>query len=73
MILADLKDYLRQNRRAALRDMALRFDVDPDAVRGMLDKWMQKGKVRKLPAGTACDNGCCKCDPMATEIYEWRD
>ncbi len=70
MILSELRDYLKTNGRAALLDMAHRFDTDPDALRGMLDKWVAKGRVVKLPQGTEC-GGCCKCDPATTEIYEW--
>jgi putative ferrous iron transport protein C len=73
MILSEIRDYLKQHRRAALRDMALRFDTDPDALRGMLAKWVSKGRIARLPGGTACGGGCCKCDPDTTEIYEWRD
>jgi hypothetical protein len=71
MILSELRDYLKANRRAALIDMAHRFDTDPEALRGMLEKWVTKGRVVKLPQGTACSGGCCKCDPATTEIYEW--
>ena len=70
MILSELRDYLKTHRRAALQDMALRFGTDPRALRGMLDKWIAKGRVEKLPSGTPCD-GCAHCDPSATEIYEW--
>lgn len=72
MILSDLRNYLQKQRRAALADMAARFDADPDALRGMLAKWIAKGRVAKLPAGTACGHSCCHCDPNTTEIYEWR-
>ena len=71
MILSEIRDYLRTHRRAALSDMVLRFDADPDALRGMLEKWIAKGRVVKLPAGTPCGGGCCRCDPTRTEIYEW--
>ncbi len=73
MILSEIRDYLRLNRRAALIDMAHRFDANPDALRGMLQKWIAKGQVEKLPAGTECGGGCNKCDPMSTEIYQWVD
>jgi hypothetical protein len=71
MILSDLRDYLRAQRRVALADLVNHFGVDADALRGMLGKWMAKGKLRKLSAGTACGAGCCKCDPALTELYEW--
>jgi len=71
MILSELRDYLKEHKRAALQGMAHRFDTEPDALRGMLDKWVAKGRVIKMPQGTACDSGCCKCDAVNVEIYEW--
>jgi hypothetical protein len=73
MILADIKTYLMKRGRAPLSDIALHLGSDPDAVRGMLDRWMRKGKVRKLLANTSCGNRCNACDPAANEIYEWSD
>lgn len=72
MILSELRDYLQVHRRAALVDMAQRFDTDPDALRGMLAIWVAKGRVERLPQGTLCGSGCCKCDPASTEIYQWK-
>ena len=71
MILSELRDYLKANRRAGLADMALHFNVESGAIRGMLEQWIRKGKVRKLPSGTLCGDGCCKCDPETVELYEW--
>ena len=74
MILSDLRGYLQQQRRATLSDLALHFDVDANALRGMLGKWISKGKVRlSNTGGSACGTSCCKCDPLLTEIYEWVD
>lgn len=73
MILADLRDYLQSHRRASLIDMANRFDVDPDALRGMLEKWLAKGRVEKLPSSGECGTSCCKCDAAVTEVYAWVD
>lgn len=71
MILSDLRDYLKSQHRAALSDLMLHFDMDADALRGMLDKWISKGKVNRLSKETECGSSCCKCDPTLTEIYEW--
>ena len=73
MILTELRDYLRRHGQAAVYDLALHFDADPDAVRGMLGEWERRGKARRLPSGTACGGGCSKCDPAAVELYEWRE
>lgn len=71
MILSDLRAYLRSQHRVALADLINHFDMDADALRGMLDKWISKGKVRKLPLKASCGTGCCQCDTTLTEIYEW--
>ncbi len=73
MILSDLRDYLREQHRVALADLIMHFDMDADALRGMLGKWISKGKVRKLPLSGSCGTSCCQCDTTLTEIYEWVD
>lgn len=73
MILSDLRDYLKEQRRVALADLANHFGMDADALRGMLGKWISKGKVRKLPLTASCGTSCCQCDTALTEIYEWVD
>lgn len=71
MILSDIKRYLIQRGQASLGDIALHVDTQPDAVRGMLEQWMRKGRVRRHLATSACGGSCSKCDPSSTEIYEW--
>ena len=73
MLLSEIRDYLQTHQRAALIDLAHRFNSDPDALRAMLDKWVSKGRIEKLPQGTACGSECCKCDPATTEIYQWKE
>jgi hypothetical protein len=51
----------------------IHFDIDADALRGMLGKWVSKGKVRQMPVGSNCGTSCCKCDPALTEFYEWKE
>ena len=72
MILSELRDYVQTQGRVSLKDLSVRFNVDPSALRGMLDKWISKGRVKKAMAGgSACGTGCCQCDPLITEVYEW--
>jgi putative ferrous iron transport protein C len=71
MILSDLRDYLRQRGQASLQDMALHFDADPDALRGMLEQWIRKGKVSRRSAKASCGDSCTQCDPASVEIYVW--
>jgi putative ferrous iron transport protein C len=57
-----------------LSDLVIHFNMDADALRGMLSKWISKGKVRKTsPSSPTCGTSCCKCDPALTELYEWLD
>jgi putative ferrous iron transport protein C len=73
LILSDLRNYIQAQRRVTLLDLANHFNVDAEALRGMLSKWISKGNLRKLPPGTSCGSSCCKCDPASIELYEWVD
>ncbi|HFD80041.1 MAG TPA: sugar metabolism transcriptional regulator [Gammaproteobacteria bacterium] len=71
MILSDIRRYLERRGQATLADIALHFDTDPQAVRGMLEIWIRKGKVQRRSATAACGSSCSQCDPATTEIYVW--
>ncbi|RLJ18761.1 sugar metabolism transcriptional regulator [bacterium endosymbiont of Escarpia laminata] len=73
MILADIKRYLMARKQASLADIAMHFDADPDAVRGMLEHWIRKGRVEKHSVYASCGSSCDKCDPATTEVYSWGD
>lgn len=70
-MLTDLKTYLMTNHRASINELALRFEMAPDAVRGMLDHWIRKGKVARVAADAAKCGGCCACDTKDAEYYQW--
>ncbi|MCW8890726.1 MAG: FeoC-like transcriptional regulator [Sedimenticola sp.] len=65
-----MRRYLQQHQQVCLSDIALHFDSSPDATRGMLETWIRKGKVRRLPT-MACGSSCGKCAPEQVELYEW--
>lgn len=71
MILSRVSEYLRTHRQASLQDMSIGLNADAQALRGMLDVLQNKGRVRKLPSGTACASGCVKCKPDTVELYAW--
>ena len=73
MILSDIKQYLSQRGNAALADICIHFDTKPEAMRGMLEQWIRKGKVQKHSMDVSCGSSCSKCDPESTEIYKWVD
>ena len=71
MIVTQVRDYLKLQGQAALRDMALAFNMEQSALRPIVEQWIAKGKVRKLPSGTECQSGCTYCSPDEIEIYQW--
>ena len=71
MILSDIRQYLEQRGQASLGDIALHFDADPDAVRGMLQAWIRKGKVIRRASTASCGSSCQQCDSASTELYIW--
>ncbi len=71
-ILRRVRRYLQLHRHATLGDLALHFDVAPDAMRGMLHGWIRKGRVRELDAQATCNTSCpTACDDTAMTIFEW--
>ncbi|MBW1697406.1 MAG: FeoC-like transcriptional regulator [Deltaproteobacteria bacterium] len=73
MLLSDIKRYLAEHRQITLADLAVHFDTDPDAMRGMLEQFVRKGKLRKLVHEGSCGN-CCggSCNSAKVEIYHWQ-
>ena len=71
MILSDIRNYLQQRRQASLSDIAMHFDTPPEAVKGMLETWTRKGRVKRHLATPSCGSSCSQCAPATTEIYEW--
>ncbi|MEE9342970.1 MAG: FeoC-like transcriptional regulator [Gammaproteobacteria bacterium] len=71
MILSDLRKYLEERGQTSLGDIALHFDASPEALQGMLDIWIRKGKIEKRSATASCGSSCNQCEPTATELYVW--
>lgn len=72
MILQQVRDYVEQRGQATLADIALHVDADESAVRGMLQRWIDKGKVERRTLASSCGSSCDKCAPAATELYVWK-
>ena len=71
MILSDIRSYLASRGEASLAEVALHFDISPDAARGMLEVWVRKGKISRRMLSASCGSSCSQCDAAATEIYLW--
>ena len=69
-ILRDIRAYLQEHRHTSLNDLCVHFNTQPDAMRGMLDQWISRGKVRCCPA-VACKGCASSCAAAPGESYEW--
>jgi hypothetical protein len=78
MILTEIKQYLIARQAATLSDMAIHFDTTPEAMRDMLQIWVQKGTVKitsthgENGCGRGCGRDCGTCADTATEVCRWR-
>ncbi|MCM8856758.1 MAG: FeoC-like transcriptional regulator [Candidatus Thiodiazotropha sp.] len=73
MMLSNIRDYLAKRGQATLMEIALHVDAEPDAVRGMLQQWVRKGRVEQRKVEAACGSSCNRCDPASVELYVWRE
>jgi putative ferrous iron transport protein C len=69
---SEVKAYLAERQRAPLGDIAVHFGSSPDAVRQVLQVWLNKGRVRRLSGGAGCPGKAgCSCSARIEEVYEW--
>ncbi len=71
MILSELKTYVKGRGRVPMEDLVNHFRTDPDAIRGMLDHMIRKGRIRRVDTDAENCTGCNKCEAFRLEIYEW--
>lgn len=70
-MLKQLKEYLQTKRITSLFELVNAFGCEPDVIRDMLQRWINKGKVQRCQRTPACGKRCIKCDPLMTELYQW--
>jgi len=70
MILRELKEYVKSRQQVSLTDIANHFDVEPEAVLGMLEFWINKGKIQHN-SGASCVSACDCRHKSNNEIYQW--
>jgi len=71
MSLTDIRDYLRQEHSASLKEISSHFKADSSLVESMLDHWILRGRVvakQRDAFGSAC---CGKCGGKGHIRYEW--
>jgi predicted transcriptional regulator len=69
MILTELQTYLAQRGKVSLTELESHFRTDSNALRGMLNRLIRKGRVRQHKAEKC--GGCSQCNTEMFEVYEW--
>ena len=70
MILSEIQNFIKQQGKTSIAELEMKFKIDSSALRGMLDKLIRKGRIKKMGEGQKC-GGCKSCAPDAIEFYEW--
>lgn len=73
--MSSVRAYLSERGRATLNDVALHFDSQPDAVRPVLERWEEKGRLEVLEGASAChkSSSACGCCTKPEAVYVWRE
>jgi len=69
MILTEIQHYLANHRQASLAELANHFHIEADALRGMLNQLVKKGRVNKQDPKKC--GGCHSCNSDTLELYFW--
>jgi hypothetical protein len=72
VILTEVQERVRDQRCVSLADLSGHFEVEPEALRAMLERLVRKGRVRRLARPGAC-GGCRACPDEALDFYAWAD
>lgn len=75
MTMSSVRDYLVANRRATLADIAVHFGSAPDAVRPVVERWQEKGRIEVVAPESSCGKSgpACGCCAGPAAVYVWRD
>lgn len=70
MILSEIQNLIKQQGKTSIAELEAKFKMDANAIRGILEKLIRKGRIQKMGEGKKC-GGCQSCAPEAIEFYEW--
>lgn len=61
MQMAAIRERLQNTGTLSLRQLAGEFQLHPDVLRERLQPWLDRGRIRLLPARSSCSSACGKC------------
>ena len=80
MILIEIRDFIKMHQEVTLTQLSRHFDVAPDAMKDMVNRWVMKGFVSQMimsdncNTNSSCSSGCGSCTvakPGETVSYRW--
>ncbi len=71
MNLTELKGYVRERGSASLHELSVHFRSDESAIEAMMERWIEKGVVRKVDFSKEQCSGCSFCSTDDRFHYEW--
>lgn len=71
MTLTEIKEYVQQRKVVSLKEVALHFKADESAVVPMVERWVEKEKIKKVEMTAGQCAGCTSCDSSIRVHYEW--
>ena len=71
MILRELKEFVQARKQVSLTEISVHFDCEPEAVKGMLDFWIRKGKIKHYSSDNVCGGSCSCSHKSNNDLYEW--
>ncbi len=73
MILQEVKQYVKKSKQVSLQDIAVHFDKEPETIRGILDFWVRKGRIKLQTQAPSCSGSCHCTANQSQEIYYWNE
>lgn len=73
MMIREISDYIKENKQVPLRDLAYHFKLEESIASDMLQRLVEKGRIRELDSGTPCSGGCTQCSPQTVRIFVWNN
>jgi hypothetical protein len=70
-MLTAARDFVRAQQVTSLREVALHLGVPEDVAEALLQKWLQKGRIERIPSLPKC-HACNLCSEAAQSLYRWR-
>jgi hypothetical protein len=72
-MLHDIQKFLELNGQLSLRELALHFQMEPDAIEPMLDLLIRKARIRRIDFSCSSGRSCSSCSCVSRSdvlLYE---